>query len=145
MVTEQNTRTVREVLDRNIAAINSRDIEAFLANRQPDVEFVLPGGVTLRGRDQLRPFVEAQWAAFPDGKLTFGAQVFAEDAAATEIVFTGTHTGPIPAPDGPIPPTGRQVTLRSASILRIQDGMKASEHVYADQLELASQLGGDSA
>jgi uncharacterized protein (TIGR02246 family) len=130
----------KQVLDRNITAINTRDIEGYLANQQPDVQFVLPGGVTLQGRDQLRDYVEAQWAAFPDGTLTFGARVFGDDAAAVEVVFTGTHTGPMATPDGPIPPTGKTVTLHTASILSIKDGLIASEHVYMDQLELMGQL-----
>jgi uncharacterized protein (TIGR02246 family) len=130
----------KQVLDRNITAINTRDIEGYLANQQPDVQFVLPGGVTLQGRDQLRDYVEAQWAAFPDGTLKFGARVFGDDAAAVEVVFTGTHTGPMATPDGPIPPTGKTVTLHTASILSIKDGLIASEHVYMDQLELMGQL-----
>jgi steroid delta-isomerase-like uncharacterized protein len=134
-------QSVKDVLDRNIAALNARDMEAYLANQQPDVEFVIPGGVTLRGRDQIREYTEALWKAFPDGVLTFGDQVIADAAAATEVVFKGTHTGPMLTPDGPIPPTGKQVTLRSASILRIEDGRVAGEHVYLDQLELMTQLG----
>ncbi len=132
---------VKEVLDRNIAALNARDIEAYLANQQSDVDFKLPGGVTLQGRDQVRRYTEALWEAFPDGTLTFGDQVFAEDAAATEVVFTGTHTGPMLTPNGTIPPTRKRVTLHSASILRIKDGLIASEHVYLDQLEMLTQLG----
>jgi ketosteroid isomerase-like protein len=44
-------------------------------------------------------------------------------------------------PNGPVPPTGKQVSTRSASILRIKDGLVASEHGYADPLELLAQLG----
>jgi predicted ester cyclase len=140
-VAHQQPSSEKRVLDRNITAVNARDIDGYLANQQPDVEFVLPGGVTLRGRDQVRQYTEALWQAFPDGILAFGAQVFGGDAAATEVVFTGTHTGPVVTPNGSIPPTGRTVTLRSASIIRIKDGLVASEHVYLDQLEMMTQLG----
>lgn len=133
--------TVKDVLDRNIAAVNARDMDAYLANQQPDVEFVIPGGVTLRGRDQLRQYAEAQWTAFPDGKLVFGGQVLSEDAAATEVTFTGTHTGQMHTPAGVLEPTGRTVSLTSVSMLRIEDGLISSEHVYFDQLELMTQLG----
>lgn len=136
----QETPSTKQVLDRNITAVNSRDIEGYLANQQPDVEFMF-GGVTLRGRDELRSYIEALWTAFPDGKLAFGEQVLAEDAAATALVFTGTHTGPLMTPNGPIPPTGNRVTLHSASILTIKDGLIASEHGYSDQLEMMTQLG----
>ena len=140
-MTDQDRTSAKHVLERNIAALNARDIGAYLANQRPDVEFLLPGGATLQGREQVRQYTEALWQAFPDATLTFGDQVLADNVAATEVVFTGTHTGPMPTPSGPIPPTGRPVTLRSASILRIEDGLVASEHVYVDQLDLMTQLG----
>jgi predicted ester cyclase len=138
---EHTTMNTRDILARNITSLNSRDIAGYLANQQPDVEFVLPGGITLRGRDEIRRYVEALWTAFPDGKLAFGEQVYAEDAAAVELVFTGTHTGPLATAAGPIVPTGKQVSLRSAAILRIKDGLIAAEHGYGDPLELTAQLG----
>ena len=140
-MSEHDATLTRRVLDRNITALNARDIEAYLANQQPDVELRLPGGVTLHGRDQLRQYMESQWSAFPDGTLTFGQQVVGEDLAATELVFEGTNTGPMTAPDGTMPPTGRRVTIRLASILQIKDGAIASEHVYLDQLDMLTQLG----
>ena len=140
-MTNQETTNAQHVLERNRITLNARDIEGYLANQQPDVEFLLPGGATLHGREEIRQYIEALWKAFPDGQLTFGAQVFAAEAAATEVVFTGTHTGPIMTPNGPIPPTGKRVTLHSASILTIKDGLIASEHGYADQLEMLTQLG----
>ncbi len=138
---KQDTSKTRQILDRNITTHNTRDIDGYLANQSPDVEFVLPGDVTLHGRDQVRHYTEALWKAFPDGVLTFGNQVLAEDAAATELVFTGTHTGPMMTPNGPIPPTGKRVMTHSVSILRIKDDLIASEHVYFDQLEMLTQLG----
>jgi predicted ester cyclase len=138
---KQETPSTQQVLDRNITTLNARDIDGYLANQSPDVELVLSGGVILHGRYEIRHYIEALWKAFPDGKLAFGEQVFAEDAAATELVFTGTHTGPLMTPNGPIPPTGNHVTLHSASILNIKDGLIASEHLYSDQLELLTQLG----
>jgi predicted ester cyclase len=140
-MTEQRSTSVKEILERNITALNHRDIDAYLANQCPDVEFVLPGGISLHGREQVRQYTEALWNAFPDGSLRFGKQVLTGDAAATEVVFTGTHTGPMLSPSGEIPPTGRRVTLRSASVLEIKDGLIASEHVYLDQLEMMGQLG----
>jgi len=138
---KQDTSKTKHILDRNLTTHNARDINGYLANQSPDVEFVLPGGVTLHGRDQVRHYTEALWKAFPDGVLTFGNQVLAEDAAATELVFTGTHTGPMMTPNGPIPPTGKRVTTHSVSILRMKDDLIAWEHVYFDQLEMLTQLG----
>ena len=101
----------------------------------------MPGGVILRGREQVGQYTQALWTAFPDGALAFGDQLFGEDAAATEVAFTGTQTGPMSTPNSTIPPTGKRVTLHSASILRIKDEVVASEHFYLDQFEMMTQLG----
>ena len=133
--------TAKDNLERNITAVNSRDLDGYLAHQQPDVEFVLPGGITLRGREQVGQYTQAMWAAFPDATLTFRQQILSNDGAATEVVFSGTHTGPMNTPTGPLPPTGKRVNVHSVSILRFEDGRIASEHVYMDQLELMTQLG----
>jgi hypothetical protein len=130
-----------QILNRNITALNDRDIDAYLANQHPDVVLVVPGGITLRGREQVRQNTHAYWSAFPDGKIAFGQQVLGDDAAATEVIFTGTHTGPLPTPGGDVPPTNRPVRIVSVSMLRFSDGLVSSEHVYMNQLELMTQLG----
>ncbi len=142
-------RTVNEVIDRNIAAINARDLDTLLANQGPTIEFLLPGGLSVRGHDDVGSYTRtmwtALWAAFPDAAVTPGDQVLGDDRAATELIFTGTHTGAMQTPAGPIPPTGKRVTLHSVSIHRIENGLIAYEHVFADQLELMTQLGLPSA
>jgi predicted ester cyclase len=129
------------ILNHNITALNRRDIEAYLANQHPDVEFTLPGGAVFHGRDEIRAATEAFWIAFPDGALRFGDQVLTEDAAATEVFFTGTHAGPLATPDGEIPPTGRTVRTTTVSMLRFRDGMIVSERVIGDEMDLPRQLG----
>ena len=133
--------TVQETLQRNITALNARDLDAYLANQRPDVELTLPGGVQLRGRDAVADYMQAMWTAFPDGVIAFTSTLVADDGAAVEIEFTGTHTGPLASPQGTIPPTGRQVRLQSASILQVKEGLIASEHVYLDPAQMAVQLG----
>jgi steroid delta-isomerase-like uncharacterized protein len=122
-------------------ASNTQDLDTYLANQSEDVEFVLPGGIVLRGHDQVGPDVQAQWAAFPDGNLTVVKQIATEDEVATEILLTGTYTGPLSTPNGPIQPTGKRVSIRFQSFHRIDREKAASEHVYFDQLEFMTQLG----
>jgi predicted ester cyclase len=138
---EQDVAIVERLLDRNVEALNARDIERVLANQQPDAELVTSGGLTLRGHEQVRQVTEALWSAFPDGIFSFAGRVLTGDAAAVELLFTGTNTGPLVTPNGEIPPTGKSVTIRSASIIRFRDGLIASEHAYTDQLDFMTQLG----
>lgn len=131
----------KQVVDRNMAAFNAKDIDKLLGNQCPDVEFVIPGGVTFRGRDQVKQYVETFWTAFPDGQMACMGQIATEDEAATELLFTGTHTGPLNTPNGSIPPTGKRLHLRQVAVHRIENGLVASEHIYVDQLEFMTQLG----
>ncbi len=131
----------QEILHRNITALNDRDMQAYLANQHPDVRLTVPGGATLHGREQVRANTQALWDAFPDGRLEFGARVLADDSAAVEVIFTGTHTGPLPTPSGDVPSTGKAVRTTSVSLLTFADGLVRSERVFGDQLDLLTQLG----
>jgi steroid delta-isomerase-like uncharacterized protein len=133
--------TAIEILERNRTAINARDLKGFMNNQQPDVEFTIPGGITLLGREAVGQYMQLMWTAFPDVMLSFGDQVLGEDSAATEVVMSGTHTGPLNTPSGSIPPTGKSINLRSLSILRFEDGRIASERNYFDQFDMLKQLG----
>jgi predicted ester cyclase len=133
--------TAKEILERNRTAINARDLDGFLDNQQSDVELVIPGGIRLLGREAVSKYIQAMWTAFPDVKLMFGDQVLSVDAAATEVVMTGTNTGPLNSPHGPIAPTGKSIHLHTVSIVRFEDGRIAFERNYFDQLDMLTQLG----
>jgi hypothetical protein len=72
-MSSDNTAAAREILRRNITAVNNRDMNAYLANQHPDVEFVLPGGTTLRGREQVRALQSTRREGF--GGMTGTARV----------------------------------------------------------------------
>jgi predicted ester cyclase len=101
----------------------------------PDLEGSLSAGGTKSGSQYRR-----SWNPFPDAEFARITQIATEDRAAREMVFTGTHTGPLITPEGPIPPTGRRVTLRQVAIHRIANGLVALEHVYYDQVEFTARV-----
>jgi steroid delta-isomerase-like uncharacterized protein len=138
---KQDMEGVKQLLDRHIEALNTKDMEGVLANERADAELAVPGGVTVRGHEQIKQYTNVLWNAFPDGAFSIADRVLGDDAAATELVFTGTHRGPLLRPTGEIPPTGRPVTIQSVSVFRFKDGLIASEHAYVDQLGFMTQLG----
>ena len=138
---KQDMESVKQLLDHHIEALNTKDMEGVLANERADAELVVPGGVTLRGHEQIEHYTQVLWNAFPDGVFSIADRVLGDDAAATELVFTGTHSGPLLRPNGEIPATGRHVTIQSVSVFRFNDGLIASEHAYVDQLGFMTQLG----
>jgi ketosteroid isomerase-like protein len=121
-------------------AFNAQDAEARKANQTPDIEVVMPGGMTLSGPEQVAAVVAVFWEALPDGQISYDHQVGAGDTVVTEGTLTGTHTGAFRSPQGEISATGNSIQLRYASVRRIREGKVASEHLYFDQLEFLQQL-----
>lgn len=89
------------------------------------------------GRDGLRQFMTLLTTAFPDFEISILDLVTDEAIAMYEVQLTMTHTGPL----GGLPPTGRRVSLRGVSILRLNDGL-VDEHVFhTNMTEANEQLG----
>jgi steroid delta-isomerase-like uncharacterized protein len=130
-----------ETVRRYDEAFNAQDPEARMANQTPDIEVVMPGGMTLLGPEQVAEVVQVFWEALPDGQISHENEVAAGDRVVIEGTLTGTHTGAFRSPQGEIPATGNRIQLRYASVRRIRDGKVASEHLYFDQLEFLQQLG----
>jgi ketosteroid isomerase-like protein len=63
------------------------------------------------------------------------------DDAAIEGYFRGTHSGPLPSPQGPIPATGRQFELRFCGLGRVRDDRISEVHVYFDSMSIMTQVG----
>jgi steroid delta-isomerase-like uncharacterized protein len=132
---------VIELARRHDDAFNSHDADSRAAIEAPDIEVVMPGGLTLRGREQVIQAVRAFWEALPDGKITADDRIAAGDVVVAEGTLVGTHRGAFQTPNGAIPPSGNPVTLRYATVKRFEDDRLVSEHLYFDQLEFLQQLG----
>ena len=130
-----------EAAKRYDEAYNAQDAQTRAATLTPDAEFVAPGGINLRGPEQIAELQKAFWEALPDGRVTHERHVEAGDQIVIEGHLTGTHTGTFRTPQGDIASTGNPVRLRYASIRRVQAGKIASEHLYFDQLEFLTQIG----
>ena len=133
--------STKESADRHVKAFNDKDLEEFIGNESPDIEFVIPGGITLRGRDQVREYTKLLWSAFPDIKVVATYQVVAGDTVVTEQSYSGTHTGTLRTPKGDIAPTRKRVQGRQVAVQRVKDGQVWSEHLYFDQMEFLGALG----
>jgi steroid delta-isomerase-like uncharacterized protein len=138
---EDQMADAAETARRYDAAFDEKDTGARMAHLTPDTEVVMPGGMTLRGADQVAGLVQVFWEAVPDGRLTRETEVVAGDTVVTEGTLTGTHTGIFRTPQREIPASGNRVMLRYASVKEIREGKITSERLYFDQLELLQQLG----
>ena len=132
---------VIEAVRRHDEAFDAHDPAARTASEAEDIEFVMPGGMTLRGHEQTLGVVSAFWEGIPDVKVTPENYFVAGDTVAVEGTMTGTHTGTLRGPQGEIPPSGNRISVRYAAFKTIRGDKVASERLYFDQLEFLQQIG----
>ena len=64
------------------------------------------------------------------------------DAFCDEWTFAGTHTRPLPLPDGSeLPPTGKRIEIAGMELVLVRDGKVILNTLYYDNLAVAAQLG----
>jgi predicted ester cyclase len=132
---------VIELAKRHDDAFNAHDANGRAAIEAPDIEFVMPGGMTLHGHEEVQQVVQAFWEALPDCTIAADDRIAAGEVVVAEGALRGTHSGTFRTPQGEIPPTGNPVTLRYAAVKRFRGDRLLSEHLYFDQLEFLQQLG----
>jgi steroid delta-isomerase-like uncharacterized protein len=130
----------REVSDRSTDLINAHDAEGIGALYADDGVFTDPSG-EFRGREAIVQYWQGFFQAFPDmvGRDEFKAE--SGDTAINEWSASGTHQGPLETPEGSIPATGKQITIRGYDVVTVRDGRITSHRAYFDQLSFMAQLG----
>jgi predicted ester cyclase len=98
-------------------------------------------GRRLDGLDAVLEGLQGWKAAFPDVRGEVVRIVDAGDTTALDVVWTGTHTGPLPTATGVLPPTGAAVSTRATMWLRWEDDRVVHQHHHLDMLAMLGQLG----
>ena len=91
--------------------------------------------------DEVREYMSAWYAAFPDMRSHVTNRVIGEDSVAAEIEFTGTNTGPMNMGGHQIPATGRSVTGHGTYFVRAENGRIVEFHAHPDAAGMMMQLG----
>jgi ketosteroid isomerase-like protein len=132
----------RELMDRGTNAIINGDLEALREIYSADVVATTPDAGTLHGIDEFIAWNKAFVDAFTERGYQPMKLQETDDCAIDQGDFIGTHTKPLQLPDGQsVPPTGRQIRMRSADLATVRDGRIVSHDFYFDQLDLLAQLG----
>jgi ketosteroid isomerase-like protein len=76
---EVNVADVIELARQYDEAFNTKDADARMSMESPDIEVIMPGGMILRGPEQVMQVVRAFWEALPDGRIVPENQVAAGD------------------------------------------------------------------
>ena len=98
-------------------------------------------GMNFNGREEFRNFMQGFKQAFPDMRLQHKNIVSNGNKVAVEFTATGTHTGTLQTPAGPIPPSGKTVELYVAEFYEWNDGKFTKMVNYQDAGSLMRQIG----
>jgi ketosteroid isomerase-like protein len=124
-------------------SISAGDWEAYGSLFAEDLRMATPSlpGIT-RGRQARVRLVQGIMNPFPDGVVEIQRSFGQGDWACLEVLFTGTHTVPMPGPGGTeIPPTHKEVKLPYCMVMKFKGGLVSELYEYYDQLSLMTQLG----
>ncbi len=132
----------REVINRVTEAVTSGNVDELNRLYAEDAAIETPDQGTITGRDGIIEWLTGFSKAFPDVSWEPLHEHEAGNTAIDEGYVVGTHTGPLEAPTGEsIPPTGKQVRVRSVDIATVENGAVTSHRFYFDQMEFLGQLG----
>jgi steroid delta-isomerase-like uncharacterized protein len=123
-------------------AWNARDFDRGAALWADEGVITIVGsGQEFHGPDGSRQF-SATWAdAFPDARVTVDRVVAADPYVVVEFTGSGTHTGTLRTPAGPVQATGRSITLQLCDVYEFRNGKARSQHFYMDSGSMMAQLG----
>jgi predicted ester cyclase len=129
----------REVVRRALQDLDEPGGALFVEHLTDDAEMVTPFGV-FTGHDAIREFVGGIHASFTDWHHDVMLEATG-DVVAVEGTWSGTHTAPMPTPQGEVAPTGKRASLPFAGIVRLEGDRIASIHNYFDLMAFMGQLG----
>jgi steroid delta-isomerase-like uncharacterized protein len=139
MSAKENCDLAMEIFRR----FNGGELNEAVALSTDDVEVqLLSMGQAFHGHDGFMQFMQGFKDAFPDIRVTIENQVADDDRVVSECSWTGTHNGPLHAPDGDIPATGNAVVgARFCEVWTIREGKLAKLVNYQDAGTWLRQLG----
>ena len=129
--------TARELLDQIVGTFNEAQWAAAEALWAPDAVWEEIGtGRTLTVPEGIA--AAKDWrTAFADVRGTIENRLVDGHQAAVEIVWRGTHTGPLMG----APPTGKPIAVRAVAVITEADGRVARMRHYLDIAGMTAQLG----
>ncbi len=96
----------------------------------------VPGHPTLKGRGELKAYLETFREGFPDLNVTIQRQLAERDRVVTEFKLAGVHRGTFEG----VPGTKKSIDLWASVFTRMRSGAVAEQWYEWDRLALYQQL-----
>jgi steroid delta-isomerase-like uncharacterized protein len=138
----QTTDKMVTIAREQVDAFNSGDWERVRAGLTSDSRLDELGTERkIDGPEKIVELFKGWKQAFPDAAGTVTSAFASGNTAALEVIWKGTHTGPLTTAEGTIPASGKQQKTPAAIFFTFEgDKIKESRH-YFDSLTLLKQIG----
>ena len=132
----------RGVVTRFFDAVNNHEVPEQARELFGErIELEGPGGLRLKGPEQVAEFFRTYAEAFPDANSDTEEMVVSGSTVITEGTFTGTHRGRLRLSPGlELEPQGARARIRHVHIIIVRRGVIVEIQFYMDRLELREQL-----
>jgi steroid delta-isomerase-like uncharacterized protein len=95
----------------------------------------------VQGKSQVIEAVKRWATAFPDLKGTVKQTHASGDRVVVEIVWDGTHQGPLTGPFGNIPATNKHGSVPAVEVVTFDGGLISEIRHYFDLMTILQQIG----
>lgn len=132
-----------EIVEHSAAALeafNTGDLDR-LRELSGDVRYTEPATGRILQGDEYYDALVAWRTAFPDLRARITSHAATEETATIEVVWEGTHSGPLATPDGDIPPSGNSLQMPGVLVHHYSDGVMRETHHYFDLLSILRAAG----
>lgn len=132
-----------KVVDAAIAEFNERDWVRFGEVHAENVVLTAPSLPTPAvGREAVKTWAQGLATAFPDLVWKPISTIAQDNRVGVEIIATGTHSGPLQAPNGQtIPATNKPIEMAIGAMFTVEGDEASEVHLYNDLLGMLVQLG----
>ena len=139
---QQSVLTLVDVAKASVLGYNEKNWEKVRNTLTPGIVYDEAGtGRRAHGINEVLSIWRAWAAALPDSKATFVNEYVSGTTVVLELVWNGTHTGPLQTPNGEIAPTGRKINLRACQVIDTVGEKVAAVRQYFDMATLLRQIG----
>jgi steroid delta-isomerase-like uncharacterized protein len=142
-VTESSPQALLAAATAVIDAYNSKDWDKARASIAPDFDYdEIATGRRVTGADATLEAWKGWARAFPDSVGTYrGTYATGDGIVVLEVTWSGTHTGPLQMPSGPLSPTGKSIQVPACVIFEVAGERATAQRHYFDMVTLLRQLG----
>jgi steroid delta-isomerase-like uncharacterized protein len=138
----QTDTAITQAAEQLIDAFNHDDWDRLRPLLAPDVVYAEAGtGRRIEGADAYFELLNGWKTALPDVNGTIRTALASNDTVAQELLWEGTHSGPMQTPGGTLEATGNHIRVDATAWFQFQDGLIHEIHHHLDVLTLLQQIG----